>query len=452
MEEKVIDIEELAQDTHNFNKGNEQGQELMERSFKEMGAGRSILIDRNGHIIAGNKSQKAAIAAGIKKVRVIETTGDELVAVKRTDVDIDSAEGRKMAYLDNLTTQVNLTWDETELEAVQADVEGFDIADFGVDLFDSQTGDEEPLPEEDDFGEGEKTEAVCQRGDVWKLGEHRLMCGDSTEAADVERLMDGETADLWLTDPPYNVDLSDKVEHLNEYMKEIGEYKLGGIDKPIENDKMSDEDFVKFLICTFAIARDHLKAGGSFYVWTAQGHNQLQFAHALDSVGLPFKQQIIWNKREAVLGRQDYQWKHEPCFYGWKDGAGHYFVNLRNQRTVIEDYEEIDLNKMKKDELKELLKTLLERPHEESVITEGNLQRNHLHPTMKPVRLFGRLIRNSSKQGEIILDTFGGSGTTIVACEQLGRKARLMELDPHYCDVIIARWEKLTGQKAYKEL
>jgi len=133
MEEKVIDIEELAQDAHNFNKGNEQGQQLMERSFKELGAGRSILLDRNGNIIAGNKSQQAAIAAGIKKVRVIETTGDELVAVKRTDVDIDSAEGRKMAYLDNLTTQVNLTWDETELQAVQADVEGFDIADCTPD-------------------------------------------------------------------------------------------------------------------------------------------------------------------------------------------------------------------------------------------------------------------------------------------------------------------------------
>ena len=130
-EEKVIDIEELAQDTHNFNRGNEQGQQLMERSFKELGAGRSILLDRNGNIIAGNKSQKAAIAAGIKKVRVIETTGDELVAVKRTDVDIDTAEGRKMAFLDNLTTQVNLTWDETEIQAVQADVEGFDIEDFG---------------------------------------------------------------------------------------------------------------------------------------------------------------------------------------------------------------------------------------------------------------------------------------------------------------------------------
>lgn len=136
MAEKIIDIEQLAQDQHNFNKGSEQGQELMERSFKEMGAGRSILIDRNGNIIAGNKSQKAAIAAGIKKVRIIETTGDELVAVKRTDVDIDSAEGRKMAYLDNLTTQVNLTWDQTELQAVQADVEGFDIADFGFDIED----------------------------------------------------------------------------------------------------------------------------------------------------------------------------------------------------------------------------------------------------------------------------------------------------------------------------
>ena len=129
--EKVINIEELEQDLHNFNKGTEAGQQLMERSFKELGAGRSILLDRNGNIIAGNKSQKAAIAAGIKKVRVIETTGDELVAVKRTDVDIDTAEGRKMAYLDNLTTQVNLTWDETEIQAVQADVEGFDIEDFG---------------------------------------------------------------------------------------------------------------------------------------------------------------------------------------------------------------------------------------------------------------------------------------------------------------------------------
>ena len=156
--EQVVDIDSLRQDTHNFNKGNEQGQQLMERSFKELGAGRSILLDRNGNIIAGNKSQQAAIAAGIKKVRVIETTGDELVAVKRTDVDIDSAEGRKMAFLDNLTTQVNLTWDETELEAVQADVDGFEVADFGFELPDFDNIDDffQDIEEHEDGSKGFK--------------------------------------------------------------------------------------------------------------------------------------------------------------------------------------------------------------------------------------------------------------------------------------------------------
>ena len=164
MEDKVIDIEELAQDAHNFNKGNEQGQQLMERSFKELGAGRSILLDRNGNIIAGNKSQKAAIAAGIKRVRVIETTGDELVAVKRTDVDIDSAEGRKMAYLDNLTTQVNLTWDETELEAVQADVEGLEVADFGFDIADlAEVSDIMSYNEEDDGTDEKPTKTKTKK-------------------------------------------------------------------------------------------------------------------------------------------------------------------------------------------------------------------------------------------------------------------------------------------------
>jgi hypothetical protein len=143
MKQEIIDIEELAQDSHNFNKGNEQGQQLMERSFKELGAGRSILLDRNGNIIAGNKSQQAAIAAGIKKVRVIETTGDELVAVKRTDVDIDSAEGRKMAFLDNLTQEKNLTWDEVELQNVADEIQGFDPDEFGLNFMAEQLENEQ---------------------------------------------------------------------------------------------------------------------------------------------------------------------------------------------------------------------------------------------------------------------------------------------------------------------
>ena len=187
MEEKVIDIEELAQDAHNFNKGNDEGQQLMERSFKELGAGRSILLDKNGNIIAGNKSQKAAIAAGIKKVRVIETTGDELVAVKRTDVDIDSAEGRKMAYLDNLTTQVNLTWDQTELEAVQADVEGFDIADCTPDWVLEQMQ-----------AEAETAEAADARDDKEDKKEERKRDPDSEIIVATVSLF-GTTEDMMLT-------------------------------------------------------------------------------------------------------------------------------------------------------------------------------------------------------------------------------------------------------------
>ena len=444
--DNIIDIEDLTPDAHNFNRGTDEGRQLMQRSLTELGAGRSILVDRNGNVIAGNKTQEAAIKAGIRKVRVIETDGTELVAVKRTDIDIDSAKGRELALVDNLATQVNLAWDEAELEAM--DVEGFDPASWGLNL---EVEEEKELNvEEDDFGEGEKVEPIVQRGEIWQLGDHRLMCGDSTSAADVAMLMNGERADMWLTDPPYNVDYSAKVEHMNEYMKKIGEYKLGGIETAIKHDKMSDDDFHDFLHKAFVVANDVLKEGGAFYVWSAQGHAMVDIQQELDKVGLIFRQQVIWKKKEAVLGRMDYQGRHEPCFYGWKEGAGHYFVNFRNQTTVVEDEEEIDLNKLKKDELKDLCKRLLERPHEETVITEANLNRNHLHPTMKPVRLFGRLVRNSSRPDEIILDTFAGSGTTIVACEQLDRRARLMELDPHYCDVIIARWEKLTGGKATK--
>jgi DNA modification methylase len=271
------------------------------------------------------------------------------------------------------------------------------------------------------------------------------MCGDSTKAEDVAKLMQGEQADLWLTDPPYNVDYNAK----NEYLNKVG--KGGAVQVDIENDKMTDEQFHDFLHDAFTSAYNVMKEGCPFYVWTAQGHDMMPVMEELDNVGLPFRQQIIWRKNNLVLGRMDYQWNHEPCLYGWKDGA-HYFIKERNHTTVWSDEEEIDIDKMKKDEMKALLHQILDQKEHTSVIDCPKPQRSGEHPTMKPVRLFGYLMRNSSRQHDIILDTFGGSGTTIVAAEQLDRKARLMELDPHYCDVIIARWEKLTGQKAYKEL
>ena len=450
MEEKVIDIQELAQDRHNFNRGSEEGQQLMERSFKELGAGRSILLDRNGNIIAGNKSQKAAIAAGIKRVRVVETTGDELVAVKRTDVDIDSAEGRKMAYLDNLTTQVNLTWDQTELEAVQADVEGFDIADFGIDLgFPTGDPDEADKVTEDDFDPDEHYEPTSKAGDIFQLGDHRLMCGDSTKAEDVARLMNGEQADLWLTDPPYNCSVGAAREATIKIIsKTAGANWQSNTDK-LKNDTMPREDFQEFLHKAFTNSLKHLKPGGAYYIWYSSGSSQ-EFQNALELAGVQKKSVLTWVKAEAVLNFQDYHPRFEPCLYGWTDGPKHYFIERRDQTTVIEDSKELDIDKMKKSEMQDLLHRIFDARFPEDVIREKKPARSDEHPTMKPVRLFGRLVSNSSRQGEIILDTFGGSGTTIVACEQLGRKARLMELDPHYCDVIIARWEKLTGGKAQK--
>jgi site-specific DNA-methyltransferase (adenine-specific) len=430
---EVVSIDDLIQDDHNFNKGNEQGQQLMERSFKELGAGRSILLDRNGNIIAGNKSQKAAIAAGIKKVRVIETTGDELVAVKRTDVDIDSAEGRKMAYLDNLTTQVNLTWDQTELEAVQADVEGFDIADFGVDLgFPTADPDEADKVTEDDFDEEkEPVETICKPGDLWQLGNHRLMCGDSTKKEDVAKLMQGELAHLWLTDPPYNVAVKNSQG------------------MTIANDNMASDEFRIFLRNAFAAAYPVLDKGCPFYIWFASKEH-INFEGALNDVGLQVRQELIWNKNHFILGRAHYQWKHEPCLYGWKGDSCRYFIDVRNRASVIEDDTEIDIDKMKKADMQKLLHDILDNSTPTTVINCMKPNKDENHPTMKPVRLFGYQMANSSRPGDIILDSFGGSGTTIVAAEQLGRKARLMEYDPHYSDVIIARWEKLTGQKAVK--
>ena len=411
MAEKIIDIEQLAQDQHNFNKGSEQGQELMERSFKEMGAGRSILIDRNGNIIAGNKSQKAAIAAGIKKVRIIETTGDELVAVKRTDVDIDSAEGRKMAYLDNLTTQVNLTWDETELQAVQADVEGFDVADFGFDIEDlpqvtfptagQGEGKTETQTEvkEDDFDPDAHYETKVKAGEVWQLGEHRLMCGDSTDADAVSKLMNGERADLVFTDPPYGMFLD--VDYDGMFAND--DTRAFDTGKRFDKVKGDNDDFKPELITTIF---DNFGDCPEVFIWGADYFSEL----------IPNRKDgswVVWDKRcseemDKVAGNT-----FELC---WSK-AKHKRLIARIEWSGFHGMNGADSGK-------------------------------RVHPTQKPIALIDFFIKHWGEKANIVVDLFGGSGSTMIACEQLGRKCRMMELDPHYCTVIIARWEKLTGQKA----
>ena len=430
--EKTIDINQLAQDQHNFNKGTKAGAKMMKRSLEQLGAGRSILIDKDGNIIAGNKTQQAAIEAGIKKVRVGESDGTELVAVKRTDVALDSKQGRELALLDNLTTQINLEWDKAELQSISDEV-GMCIEDWGVQLSDLPGAMPEQEVKEDDFDETkDPVPTVCQPGDLWQLGDHRLLCGDSTKAEDIQRLMQGETAHLWLTDPPYNVAVKNSQG------------------MTIANDNMASAEFRRFLDDAFRAANTVLADGTPFYIWFASKEH-INFEQALNAIGLRVRQELIWNKNSFIIGRAHYQWKHEPCLYGWKGQSCRYFIDARNRASVIQETEEINIDKMKKEEMRDLLRQILDDHRiPTTVINEAKPQKDEDHPTMKPVRLFGYQVTNSSRAGEIVLDTFGGSGTTVIACEQLNRKARLVELDPHYCDVIIARWEKLTGQKAVK--
>ena len=240
--------------------------------------------------------------------------------------------------------------------------------------------------------------------------------------------MCGVLADMIMTDPPYNVDYS-------------GKRKLR---MKIENDNMEDGEFLQFLSDAFGNASNALKAGGAFYVWLAP-KEFVNFISALKQNNLIVKEHLVWVKNSFVMGRQDYHWRHEPCLYGWKDGAGHYFIKDRKQSTIFDDSTDIDA--LSYDELKNTLKRIMDLS---DVVYENKPTANKLHPTMKPIKLISRLIRNSSRENEIVLDLFAGSGSTLLACEQTNRISYNVEYDEKYASVIIDRWETFTGGKAEK--
>ena len=383
---------EIKFDTKNYRTHDDKNKKLILKSLKKCGAGRSILIDKQGEIIAGNGVYEQAKNLNIP-VKIIETDGSELIAIKRTDLDTESKKRKELALADNSTSD-NVTWD---LSNLKADFDLSELPEWGLEgLVEVEQLD--PEITEDEVPSNEQVETRVKRGDIWKLGEHRLMCGDSTVITDVEKLMGGEKADLLLTDPPYNVAYEGKTEE-----------KL-----TIKNDKQDDSQFLQFLNDCFSCAFSVLKEGASFYVWHADSEG-LNFRLAIKNAGLTLKQNLIWVKNSMVLGRQDYQWRHEPCLYGWKEGAAHNWYSDRKQTTILE----------------------FDRP-----------TKSKEHPTMKPIALFAYQLGNSTQRGGLVLDLFGGSGTSIIASEQTGRKCYTMELDEHYCDVILTRWENLTGKKA----
>ena len=263
-------------------------------------------------------------------------------------------------------------------------------------------------------------------GDIYQLGEHRLICGDSTDARYINALMDGEQADLLITDPPYNVN----------YHAKAG---------TIPNDNQDFASFVAFLTAAFRNSKDALRDGGAFYIWFAQLQSKA-FIAGCEAVGLQIREYLIWAKSNFTIEHYDYHWRHEPCLYGWKDGRAHYFVSQRNHATVMQG-DMPDFEKMSKNEMKDLLMDIYANTPT-TVIECAKPQLSELHPTMKPIPLIGYLIANSSRRGQNVLDIFGGSGTTLMASEQLGRKCFIIEKEPKYVDVIIKRWEEMTDKTA----
>ena len=392
---------------------NDEAVEYVAESISEFGFKVPIVIDGDGTVICGHTRLKAA-----KKLHLAEAP-----CIVADDLNDEQIKAFRLA--DNKVAE-KAEWDFDLLEEELQDLIGFDMSDFG---FETEEEEEEELEaEEDGYDEEVPDEPKAKLGDIYRLGDHILMCGDSTSSKDVEKLMGGEVADLVVTDPPYNVAIKNSKG------------------MTIENDDMESSQFLEFLTSCFENAERSLKPGGAFYIWYAS-REHINFERALNNAGLKVREQLIWNKNSFILGRQDYHWKHEPCLYGWKDGESHFFIDDRTQSTVIED-KGIDIKKLKKEEMAALLEQFLSDKCSTTVINEDKPSANDLHPTMKPVKLIARLIKNSSRQNETVLDLFGGSGTTLITCEQLNRKCRMMEYDPRYADVIIDRWEQFTGERA----
>ena len=381
-------IEQLQPYKNNARLHSDEQVDQIAKSLEEFGFLNAVLVDDQNTILARHGRVMAAKKLGLDTVPTIQ--------IKHL------SESQKKAYIiaDNQIA-LNAGWEmqllETELKELNKD--SFDVSLLGFDakeldklLYEEKEGltDEDAVPE--------NVEPRVKKGDLWQLGNHRLLCGDATNVDDLQILFRDKKADLYLTDPPYNVDYAGKTK---DALK-------------IQNDKFDDDNFNNFLTDAFKNSAKKIKAGGSFYIFHAdlEGYN---FRSACKKANFNTRQCLIWSKNSMVMGRQDYHWQHEPILYGWMEGGSHSWYSDRKQTTILN----------------------FARP-----------TKSKEHPTIKPVDIIEYLIKNSSKQEDIILDTFLGSGSTLIACEKTNRSCYGLELDPKYCDVIIKRWEDYTGQTA----
>ena len=376
------------------------------KDFPEMLNIRPIVVNQDMIILGGNMRYKACKEAGLKEVPVIIT-------------DLTEEQQREFLIKDN-TSGGEWDW---EVLANEWDVDLLDKWGLDIPSFENENI-IEAEPEEDDFEIPNEIQTDIVLGDLFEIGEHRLLCGSSTEMDTWEKVMNGSLADMVMTDPPYNVAYVGKTKE----------------SLTIDNDNMSNSEFYQFLYDFYTALGSYTKKGGAWYVWHADSEGA-NFRQAMKDAGIMVKQCLIWVKNSMVMGRQDYQWKHEPCLYGWKEGAAHYFTNERTHTTVIED--KIDIRKLTKEQMKNMLTEIMSDKNKTTIINCDKPFRNAEHPTMKPILLLAPLIKNSSKENELVADGFLGSGSTMVASHQLKRKCYGMELDPKYCQVIIDRMKKL---------
>lgn len=373
------------------------------QEFPQMLELRPIVVDENNIILGGNMRYKACIEAGLKEVYILKAE--------------DLTEQQK----DEFIVKDNVGFGEWDWDILANEWDTDKLQDWGLDL-PLDVSVEELEAEEDDYEIPNEINTDIVLGDLFEIGEHRLLCGDSTQVDTWQKVMNEKLCDMVMTDPPYNVDYQ------------------GGTGLKIMNDKMDNNSFYQFLYDFYTALGSYTKQGGAWYVWHASLETA-NFSNAMKDSGLLLKQYLVWVKNALVMGRQDYQWKHELCLYGWKEGAAHYFTSERTHTTVIED--KLDIKKLTKDEMKKMLTEMLSDKTKSTIIHCDKPHRSAEHPTMKPILLLAPLIQNSSKENEIVADGFLGSGSTMVAAHQLNRKCYGMELDPKYCQVIIDRMKKL---------
>lgn len=428
-------IGDLTPDNRNANKGSERGTGLIESSLRQYGAGRSILTDRNGRVIAGNKTLEGAASVGLDKIRVVQTHGDELVVVQRTDLDLDDKAAREMAIADNRAGQVSLAWDTDELIRTAEDFEiDLGVVGFSPDelaaLADGAGGPGEVT--EDEAPEAGSVPSRCEAGDLWKLGEHRLLCGDSTRAEEVARLMGGEKAPLCFTSPPYSdmreyrdgVDVS--VERLVQFIASLSPHvESFAVNLGLKRkDGEIDEYWQQYISAARAADLKLL----SWNIWNRE--------HCGYSVGAITAMFAIQHEFIFVFGRKPK--KLNLTVPNKEAGVLNTHIGQRQASGATAKQDDVVIRSHRQLGTVQTIGTHLSR-------TEG-LD----HPAMMPVGLPACYVEAMMKHGEIVVDPFLGSGTTMIAAEQLGRRCFGMEISPTYCDVIIARWEKLTGEMAEK--